>query len=67
MAGLFGQPFDFLGRMGLLGKADQPRSARSPDGAERNPGCILAHEAPDYAPLHPGYARLMSYTVAKCP
>jgi hypothetical protein len=31
---------------------------RSPDGAERNPGLPRGVDAaPDFAPLHPGYAR----------
>ena len=32
---------------------------RNPDGAERNPGLPRGVDAaPDFAPLHPGYARL---------
>ena len=31
------------------------RSARSPDGAQRNPGSRIADSAPDFASLHPGY------------
>jgi hypothetical protein len=29
-------------------------SARSPDGAKRNPG-VMPPKTPDYASLHPGY------------
>jgi len=36
------------------------RSKRSPDGAQRNPGLPRGVDAaPDFAPLHPGYAHRM--------
>jgi len=35
-----------------------PRSKRNPDGAQRNPGLPRGVDAaPDFATLHPGYAR----------
>jgi hypothetical protein len=37
---------------------------RSPDGAERNPGLPRgADAAPDFAPLHPGYARCACFEI----
>ena len=31
------------------------RVCRSPDEAQRNPGCLVASQLPDFAALHPGY------------
>src|SRR5580658_2185646 len=58
-----------VGSLSLLASINLilPFQFRSPDGAERNPGSPRGVDAaPDFAPLHPGYACFDHPTLAQC-